>query len=193
MIFGLSYLPQSSDVDFVKPNGPVPNVHFTEMNQEILIKAYTQIKNPKVIVEIGVDWANDPMSSTSILLRIKSPDCIYIGIDLKDITLSGPNVYFLRQSSSDRQKVYALMESLGHKQIDFAFIDGWHSINQVINDWQYWERMHGNGIMAFHDTNYHPGPVELFKAINRSMFSVERYGVDQIDWGIGIVKRIENV
>jgi hypothetical protein len=51
--------------------------------------------------------------------------------------------------------------------------------------------MIGNGVMAFHDTNYHPGPVALLDAIDTDIFSVELFGRDESDWGVGVVQRLK--
>lgn len=48
-----------------------------------------------------------------------------------------------------------------------------------------------NGVMAFHDTNYHPGPVALLDAIDTDIFSVEWFGRGEADWGVGVVQRIK--
>ena len=83
------------------------------------------------------------------------------------------------------------MNEHGHQFIDFMFIDGWHSINQVISEWQYWEKMIPNGVMAFHDTNHHPGPVAVLDAIDTNIFTVEYFGRELgiSDWGVGVVQR----
>jgi hypothetical protein len=84
-----------------------------------------------------------------------------------------------------------MMDWYGHEQIDFMFVDGWHSINQVIKEWKYWEKMAPNAVMAFHDTNYHPGPVALLDAIDTDIFSVEYFGRGEADWGVGVVQRLK--
>jgi hypothetical protein len=111
--------------------------------------------------------------------------------DKSSINSVEKNVFTLRCDSADYQMLYKLMDWYGHEQIDFMFVDGWHSVNQVIKEWKYWEKMIGNGVMAFHDTNYHPGPVALLDAIDTDIFSVEWFGRGESDWGVGVVQRLK--
>ncbi len=76
------------------------------------------------------------------------------------------------------------MNSLNIKEIDFLFIDGWHSINMVINDWLYTEKLSKNGIVGFHDTNRHPGPFYVFEAIDENLYYKYKYFEELEDWGI---------
>jgi hypothetical protein len=38
-------------------------------------------------------------------------------------------------------------------------------------------------------TNFHPGPVMVLAAIDESIFSVEYFGAEERDWGLGVVRR----
>jgi len=200
-IYGLKYRPSlephiSDDTDWLGAPDPEPPFHFTSLNHEALTYAYGKLTAPpKLIVEIGVNRSESyEVSSTSTLLKLKPDDCMYIGMDLDDkssINSVEKNVFTLRCDSADYQMLYKLMDWYGHEQIDFMFVDGWHSVNQVIKEWKYWEKMIGNGVMAFHDTNYHPGPVALLDAIDTDIFSVEWFGRGESDWGVGVVQRLK--
>jgi cephalosporin hydroxylase len=186
----------SDNNDWFGAPHPAPARHFSELDHEALKYAYSLLDQPpKLIVEIGVDRSeNYDVASTSTLINIKPKDCIYVGIDIEDkSSLDNPanNVYTLRNDSADYQKLYDFMEKHGHEQIDFMFVDGWHSVNQVLKEWHYWEKMIPNGVMAFHDTNYHPGPVTVLNAIDETQFSVEYFGRGESDWGVGVVKRLK--
>jgi cephalosporin hydroxylase len=200
-IYGLKYLPSlephiSNDTDWLGAPNPEPPLHFTPLNHEALTYAYSKLTSPpKLIVEIGVNRSESyEVSSTSTLLKLKPDDCMYIGMDLDDkssINSVEKNVFTLRGDSADYQMLYKLMDWYGHEQIDFMFVDGWHSVNQVIKEWKYWEKMIANGVMAFHDTNYHPGPVAVLDAIDTDIFSVELFGRGESDWGVGVVQRLK--
>ena len=199
-IYGLTHRPSlephiSNDTDWLGAPDPEPPFHFTPLDHEALTYAYNKLTvPPKLIVEIGVNRSESyEISSTSTLLKLKSKECMYIGIDLDDksaINNFENNVFTLRNNSIEHEKLYQLMNWHNHKQIDFMFVDGWHSVNQIIGEWKYWEKMIPNGVMAFHDTNYHPGPVALLDAIDTSIFSVELFGRGEADWGVGVVQRL---
>lgn len=200
-IYGLKYRPSlephiSDDTDWLGKPDPEPPFHFTPLNHEALQYAYSKLTSPpKLIVEIGVNRSESyEVSSTSTLLKLKPDECMYVGMDLDDkssINSVEKNVFTLRCDSADYQMLYKLMDWYGHEQIDFMFVDGWHSVNQVIKEWKYWERMIDKGVMAFHDTNYHPGPVALLDAIDTDIFSVEWFGRGESDWGVGVVQRLK--
>jgi hypothetical protein len=169
--------------------------HFSVLNHEALTYAYNKLKSPpKLIVEIGVDRSeNYSLSSTSTLLKLKPTDCVYIGIDIEDkSSLQNPseNIFTIQTDSADKNKIYEYINALGLNEIDFMFVDGWHSINQVLFEWTYWERMSAQGVMAFHDTNCHFGPVAVLDAIDTDLFSVEYFGRGEVDWGVGVVQRL---
>jgi len=71
-------------------------------------------------------------------------------------------------------------------KIDYLFIDGWHSILQVLVDWEY-TRAVKDGIICFHDTNYHPGPKRFIEKLNLDRFSVEKKC--PLDYGITLIRR----
>ena len=96
-------------------------------------------------------------------------------------------VFTVRGDSSDRHAVFALMDRLGLPEIDFLFIDGWHSVNQCVRDWRYTDRLSARGIVMLHDTNVHPGPVTLFDAIDEKPFTKIRYCTEGPDWGIAAI------
>jgi cephalosporin hydroxylase len=200
-IYGLTHRPSlephiSDDTDWLGTPDPEPPLHFTPLDHDALTYAYNKLTSPpKLIVEIGVNRSESyEVSSTSTLLKLKPQECMYIGIDLDDksaINSIEHNIFTIQDDSANYEKLYQLMEWYGHEQIDFMFVDGWHSVNQVIKEWKYWEKMIPNGVMAFHDTNYHPGPVALLDAIDTSIFSVEYFGLGEADWGVGVVQRFE--
>ena len=197
-LYGLKWRPTlepaiSDDVDaWNLPQDCPPE--FTVFDHTILKMLIKRIKKPRCIVEIGVD--NSPLgfehSSTNTILKTKPKKCIYLGIDILDRSHThnvNNNVYTLKCSSGSHQLIKDKLADLKVSTIDFLFIDGWHSVNQVIEEWKYWDVMSPKSIMAFHDTNFHPGPLAVLDAVDETLFTVERFGVDLLDWGMACVTR----
>lgn len=201
-VYGLKWIPSlepevSNDEDWIgHPWHEIPR-HFTELDSKALTNAFLSVKDPRLIVEIGVDHSESfEWSSTYTLLTLKPIDCIYIGIDVApkhDLNDVSKNIYTLQCDSANYFKVYDKIKELGDHRIDFMFVDGWHSVNQVLKEWQYWGGMSYNGVMAFHDINCHPGPVAVLDAVNPELFSVEYFGRGEHDWGVGVVKRKDSI
>lgn len=200
IMYGLRYIPDlGSDVennrDFPKQcNLKVPQ-EFSFNDHEILRNELLIIKETcNVIVEIGVA-RNEKESSTYTLLNNKRKECIYLGIDINDKSFlvdKKNNIYTMKINSSNVHTVMKYIEKIsGKSEIDFLFIDGWHSVNQVVNDWNYTKYLSKNGVVLLHDTNVHQGPVEIIKAVDRQIFSVKKYFEDKTnDWGITVVKKL---
>lgn len=167
---------------------------FSECNRQSLMDQFLRVKDKtKVIVEIGVSRITKIQSyeqtSTSILLNHKNPDTIYLGIDIEDKSfLKGENVYTLQQRSENYEGVLKKFIEIGIHKIDFLFIDGWHSINQVIDELWYVDFMKAGGIIGYHDTNFHPGPSKIIRAFRTDVFKVTKNCDRQNDWGIGFAE-----
>jgi len=181
---------------------------FSHGNKKALLNELLKVKNNiNSIVEIGVArliWKHHDLqtgevikeeaipftdSSTSIFLRNKRDTTKYLGIDIEDKTYLEsykPNVYTLKAQSEDYEVVVDKLNEVGIEQIDFLFIDGWHSINQVLDELWYLQFMKPGGVIGFHDINHHPGPKALFEALNPDMFETINYNTP--DWGIGFAK-----
>ncbi|HOW97191.1 MAG TPA: class I SAM-dependent methyltransferase [Kiritimatiellia bacterium] len=196
-VVGLKYRPslapgRDDNVDFYNEfYRPVPR-EFSAANQEVLRQALLSVPAPRCIVEIGVQRNPLPESSTGILLAHKPGDCLYIGVDIEDkshLDNASRRIHTLKMDSADRGRVYRQMEAGGAKTIDFLFIDGWHSVNQCLADWQYVERLAPDGVVVMHDTNVHPGPVAVFEAIDEALFIKAKYCTEGPDWGISVVRR----
>jgi predicted O-methyltransferase YrrM len=192
--------PEDNDKDWINtfpnPFELVGNKEFSICNQAALTEEFIKVKDQtKVIVEIGVSRVTYnqtyDQTSTSIFLRHKRPDTLYLGIDVDDKTfLQGfeRNVFTLQSKSENYEVIKAKLDALKITQIDFLFVDGWHSINQVIDELWYVDFMKPGGVIGFHDTNYHPGPSQIIKNLNPEIFEVTQYCEQQDDWGIGFAK-----
>ena len=174
----------------------VGNKEFSSCNQATLTEEFTKVKDQtKVIVEIGVSRISYnqtyDQTSTSVFLKHKNAETIYLGIDVDDKTSLqglGRNIFTLQSKSEYYERVKAKLDALKISQIDFLFVDGWHSINQVIDELWYVDFMKPGGVIGFHDTNYHPGPSRIIKNLNPDIFEVVQSCEQQNDWGIGFAK-----
>jgi cephalosporin hydroxylase len=199
-MYGLNWIPTtephvSDKADWAVAPPMMGKPHFSEVNHLALITAFNKLKTPpKFIVEIGVDRSEQyDVSSTSTLLKLKSDDCIYVGIDIEDKSyLNNPtkNIFTLKTDSANHEVLYDFMIAHNIPSIDFMFVDGWHSTAQVLEEWKYWEWMSTHAIMAFHDTNFHTGPIVVLDAVDTTLFNVEYFGRDLYDWGVGVVERL---
>lgn len=164
----------------------------SDANQEALLNKFLAIKDKcRAILEIGVS-REGPDAFTNIFLKNKKPDTIYVGIDTEyKGHLNNPQekVFTIQDSSSNFDNCLAKIKSFGVEEFDFIFIDGWHSINQILADWEYTRLLSNYGIVGLHDTQYHPGPVRLVKYLDQNKWDVSESQVinNPRDWGIGFV------
>ena len=159
---------------------------FTECNHTSLLKNFDRLKSKcNSILEIGIARSEKGSSYTLISNKIKN--CVYVGVDIRDCSfLDDPNnnVYTLVERSEHTDKIINFLNSKGVSELDFIFIDGWHSINQVYAEWEYTKLLSKDGIVGFHDTNNHPGPSLFINNLNSS-WEVEKSCLE--DHGITFV------
>ena len=160
---------------------------FTVENKKYLEKYFDYVKrNYRAILEIGV-CRNSSYSSTHSFLKYKNPNTIYVGIDLDDKSFLNDisnNIYTIKNTSSDINQNMAIMKSFGVTKFDFIFIDGLHSVNQLLIDWEYTQWLGEGGMVGFHDVTCHPGPERFVGALNTDKWNVEKNLCPE-DWGIG--------
>ena len=163
----------------------------TESNRLVIRYEMIRLGGCHCIVEIGVCRSGKD-SFTHVLLNDKPDGCVYLGVDLQDkSSLDDPdkNVHTIKVDSKERQLIFSKMQDLGHKEIDLLLIDGWHSVNMAINDWQYIERLSPHGVVVLHDTNFHPGPSLLFDAVDEELFDKRKHCRWSWDHGIAVFRR----
>jgi len=177
-------------------------IEFSDCNKYTLARTFNEVKhNTKVIVEIGVARISDPkfktaitsyeQTSTSVLLQSKLPETLYLGIDMEDrsfIHSYAPNTHTLKAKSEDYEVVLNKFKELNITKIDFLFIDGWHSINQVIDELWYLDFMKPGGVICYHDTNHHPGPTKIMDKFRPEYFEAVKHCQSENGWGLGVVK-----
>lgn len=144
------------------------------------------------IVEIGIcreDWET---SSTRILIENRHKDCKYFGIDLDNrefVKDHGDNIFFQRNSSWNVDENIAAMKEFGIEQIDLLMIDGDHSVNSLLKEWDYTKILSPNGVIVLHDTNFHAGPWCIMEYADPEIFD-KRWECESLnDFGIGVLKR----
>lgn len=193
-IFGLLFKPQMTSYDndadwceFTKPCRAEVSTQNYAIVREICRNYMTH-----GIMEIGIS-RNGEGSFTRAMLTYKQDNIKYLGVDLDDKTYLNDvskNIYTIKENSFNRDSVKSYAKEIGMDKLSILFIDGWHSLNAVINDWQYVDMLSDNGIVVFHDTNYHPGPTIFVEAIDGKMFRVEKYFESQDDYGVSVAYRI---
>lgn len=181
--------------DLPKYNVTVRDIQGTDFSLEdrtSLLEVINRMKDReqlKCIVEIGVENNLQGLTSTSVFLNNKPDDCVYLGVDLRDLKhLDDPakNIYTVATPSQSYPAIHHILDKLGVDKIDILFIDGWHSINQLLYDWEYTSRLADHGIVGFHDTAYHPGPYYFVNNLNTQKWNViPNAATSQNDWGIG--------
>jgi len=145
------------------------------------------------ILEIGVS-RNGPLSFTNKILENKPDNIKYLGIDIENknyLNNLEKNIYTIRSSSFDQVSIRSYLNDIGLLKISLLFIDGWHSLNAVINDWSYCDLLSDNSVVVFHDTNYHPGPSIFLDCIDPNLFKVQKF-FDTIidDYGMAVAFRL---
>jgi hypothetical protein len=187
-------LDAAKDNDDFPPNFSSLSVdrEFSFCNQYSLLTEFSKVKDRcKVIVEIGVARLSTNRmddTSTTVFINNKKDDTIYIGIDIDDkkfLEESGPNIHTIQSKSENYEYITEKFKEIGIEKIDFLFIDGWHSINQVIDESFYFGFLDKGSVIGFHDTNYHPGPHKVIRNLNPEIFETRLYCESPNDWGVG--------
>ena len=168
-----------------------PSVNMSPMNLFYIGNYFNTVKeNAKLIVEIGVVPNLTVPNSSSYFLYEKPNDCVYLGIDICDrsyVEQIAPNAHFLQVDSKDTGRIVEEINKYGG-QIDFLFIDGLHTIEQVKYELALIPSVRKGGIIGFHDTMIHIGPNVWMKAFDPAKFTIHNYSQFN-DWGLGILEK----
>lgn len=169
----------------------------SECNKKALLDQFLKVRDScKAILEIGV-CRNGEGSFTHVFLKHKRPETVYIGVDINDKSfLDNPaqNIFTIQSDSSNYNKIIEFCNSKKIEELDFIFIDGWHSINQVLRDWEYTNILSDKGIVGFHDTAYHFGPKRFIENLNSSLWHTIPNACNHTedDYGIGFAWKKHN-
>ena len=167
--------------------------NFSKNNREKLKEFLNKLESCRAILEIGVENNIDKiLTSTAVILANKDDSSIYIGVDVEDrkhLDNSEKNIYTIQTGSQNISKVMEFARSKGVTEIDFLFIDGWHSIHQCITEFDgYTPYLSKNGIVGLHDINYHPGPRWIMERTDKEKWNIMEFpGDKETDFGIGFV------
>lgn len=163
----------------------------TDCNRHYLREEFLKVRNnAKAILEIGIG-RNSTQSFAYVFFSNKNKETKYVGIDIEDRSFldnSEQNIHTIVGDSSNYEENVLKFKELGIDKFDFIFIDGWHSINQVMRDWEYTNLLADGGIVGFHDTNYHPGPYHFINNLNKDKWDVKE-STCPLDWGIGFARK----
>ena len=163
----------------------------SEMNLnklEVFFNKY--VPNNGFIVEIGV-WRNPngDYTSTELFFDIKDNSCHYLGIDIENrphILGKRENVHFLQTDSANIVLIKEYIDTHINKEIDFLFIDGWHTIDQVKKELELIKYVKKGGVIALHDISVHSGSHLWMNAFSPDFFDIYKYHENN-DWGIGFL------
>lgn len=166
-------------------------IEVTHCNRYNLLEQFNKVRdNCKAILEIGIG-RNSEESFAYVFFKNKRKDTVYIGVDTGDrsfLNNKEENIYTIKNDSSDYDTNLKIFKSIGVEKFDFIFIDGWHSINQVLKDWEYTNLLNDGGIVGFHDTSCHPGPHNFIRALDKNKWDVIENCCPE-DWGIGFARK----
>jgi len=169
---------------------PEPYQEFTEINHVALQHAIDACTTkPKYFLEIGV-CRNLHKSSTYTIFKNLPEDGIYLGVDLDDksyLSKLRNGIHTIQESSSSYDIIINKLNSLNVHSLDFILIDGWHSINQLLLDWEYTKILSPGGVVGFHDVTAHPGPHAFINALDKSKWTVQP-NLCPNDYGFGYCK-----
>lgn len=170
--------------------GPRNHPEITDCNLRHLKETFLKTRDDcGLIMEIGVN-RNGPRSFTQSFLSLKKQETTYLGVDLEDkkyLNSEPRNIHTLQTDSRNYDEIISYIELLGKKEIDFLFIDGWHSVNQIYYDWEFTKNLSAKGVVGVHDTNAHPGPYKLVQNINKDSWNVNVCCL--ADWGVAFLSR----
>jgi hypothetical protein len=144
-----------------------------------------------LIVEIGVwrDPNSQTMTSTQLFLEKKKDGTHYLGIDIQDrphVRNYRPNCEILVMDSGNTPFISRYIQEKYQKPIDFLFIDGLHSLEQVQKELALIYSVKKGGVIGFHDISAHCGPNMWMQAFDPEKFEIHKFR-DTHDWGIGFL------
>jgi cephalosporin hydroxylase len=168
----------------------------TECNREALKQQFLKVKNNcKAILEIGIG-RNGKDSFATVFFENKNNDTKYVGVDIEDrswLVDCGENIFTIQGNSSNYDEIVEIIkDKFEIEKFDFIFIDGLHSLNQVLKDWEYTNLLSDTGIVGLHDTSHHIGPFLFIRNLDKNKWDVIENACPQ-DYGIGFATKRLNI
>lgn len=142
---------------------------------------------PKVIVEIGIKEGGN----IRLLSTLLSEDGLAVGIDMGrditwDISTAKCKVVGIKGDSHDKAVIEKLRNVLDGRRVDILFIDGDHSYEGMLADYNdYSPFVRSGGIIAVHDTYYLEAVGRAWRDLPAENKVEHEY--NQSSLGIGIV------
>ena len=174
------------------PGYLISNIEVSDCNLSAVESRFLSVRDRcRAILEIGIH-RNSTRSVAEIFFKHKLQSTAYVGIDLDNKSyLNNPaqNIFTIQADSSNFDANMQIIRGLGITEFDFIFIDGYHSINQVLRDWEYTRYLSDYGIVGMHDTNIHPGPQRFVSSLDTTKWDVEPNVCLGYDWGVGFAKK----
>jgi hypothetical protein len=204
MVEGLSYIPSFTDNDqeYVPElfddiaSKITPNEYFSARNSYLLFDCIEilELNTEKsgTIMEIGIGQKKRyKFTSTATILNTKGDAVIYVGIDAENrewLLGKKPNIFLYQNLSTN------VFEKINKKKyVDLLHIDGSHSVNGILIDWQFSQLVKDTGMILLHDIKAHPGPRLLVDAIDRDIYTVHKLFLDNpLDFGMAVIYKKEN-
>lgn len=144
--------------------------------------------NPQRIVEIGVHRGGFVET-----MRRAFPTATVVGIDIDYSHLEFTDFYALSGDSHLPSMREAVSDLLKNKPIDFLFIDGDHTADGVMADFDIFSPLvRSGGLIAFHDIMRSPGQIEgcdvmgVFDALACDLPSIKIWNSPLLDIAPGI-------
>jgi len=164
----------------------------TDCNRSALLEQFMKVRdNCKAILEIGIG-RNNTRSFATVFAENKKEETVYIGLDIEDrswLVEIGENINTIQGDSSDYEQMIDIIKNkFDIEEFDFIFIDGLHSINQVLKDWEYTNLLSDKGIVGLHDTSHHIGPFLFVRNLDKKKWNVIENACPQ-DYGIGFASK----
>ena len=164
----------------------------SDMNLERLEEFFRKtVPDGGLIMEIGV-WRvpNSPFkTSTQLFLDLKTKNTQFVGVDIEPrphVLSYTENVFMLQIDSANTKAIQGILEMQMKKPIDFLFIDGLHSVEQVKKELALIPLVRKGGVIGFHDISFHAGPNLWMDAFDPEKFDIYKFRADD-DWGIGFL------
>ena len=164
----------------------------TDCDRNALLEQFLKVRdNCAAILEIGIG-RNGKDSFATVFSENKKDETIYVGLDIEDrswLVENGENIFTIQGDSSNYDEIVEIIkDKFGVEEFDFIFIDGDHSVNQVLRDWEYTNLLSDKGIVGLHDTSHHTGPYMFIRNLNKDVWNVIENCCPE-DYGIGFASK----
>lgn len=150
-------------------------------------------EKPKVILEIGSSYGTSSKLFAAIAKEFDGK--VYcIEPDPKDEWVKNMNEYGLLEYIEMISKPSPWVNWEGKPEIDFLFIDGWHSFRDAFVDYYYWQKyVKEDGIIAFHDCKAFTGVQRAIDEVLRTENPVLEYiGESRSKVGMKLFRKIKD-